>query len=162
MAKTLYFLEKRNKKTSVLNGAAELRSKTKTILNQLSKLGYDTDTVDEISDILNRQHGHYSLLEETNENEVTILVEQITDWKPVFNISYDYSNLIEMEKWYRSKEANYQIVRKKGGKKVVLSWEEFIASVSALKWTKFGMPQKYNQAEDTIWDSVRHSIYEKI
>lgn len=162
MAKTLYFLEKRNKNTSVLNGAAELRKKTSTILKQIAKLGYDSDTVDEISDILNRQHGHFSLLEETSENEVTILVEYTTDWKPVFNTSFDYSNLFEMEKWYRLKEDDYQIVCKKGGKKVVLSWEEFIASVFALKWTKFGMPEKYNQAEDTIWDSVRYSMYEKI
>ena len=148
-------MRKKNKNGEILSQATVLRKHVKNIIKELTDLGYDEDTVSEIRSILHRKYGHSAFLEETNENETITLAEQHPDWKPEFQLGNGYDNLVDMKKWYDSKKSKYEIVQDINGIKTVLSWEEFITTIQNLKWTKFGMPKKYNKNEETIWNYLR-------
>lgn len=155
MEKIKYYLRKRIKNQEVLNEAAELRKQVDNILKQISELGYGEGAVLDVSSVLSRRYGHEKFIQEDAENETLLLVEQIPDWKPVFNLKHEYDSLVDMKKWYQRKETTHEIVLDENGVQKTLSWDEFIASVKNLKWTKFGMPQKCNAEEETIWSYLR-------
>lgn len=155
MTKIRYYLRKRNKNQDILNEATNLRKQVENILKQISELGYGEGAVGDVSSVLSRRYGHEKFIQEDAENETLLLVEQIPNWKPVFNLKHQYENLVDMKKWYQGKEATHEIVFDKNGVQKVLNWDEFIASVKNLKWTKFGMPQKCNAEEETIWSYLR-------
>lgn len=151
MSQTRYYLEKKEKDTQILNKAEQLKKDLIQFRSQIVDLGYDSDTVNEVMYILKRSNRHEYFREETLEKKTIPLVTQTGDWKPVYHLGNGYSNLVEMEKWIRLK-ATHHIVREKNAQKQVLSWFEFVIEVQGLKWTGFGMPKKYNKAEDTIWE----------
>lgn len=161
MTKMTYYLRKKNKNQTTLKKADDLRSGIKDVLEQISDLGYDIETVKEISSILHRRNGHDVFLKENKENETILLVRHYSDWKPAFHYGNGYDNLNDMEKWYRMTQSVYEIVyeevNEKEKEKVekVLTWDQFVSSVRSYEWAKFGMPLKYNKEENTIWDYLR-------
>lgn len=108
--------------------------------------------MDEIKYILNRRNGHEAFLSENEENETILLVRYSSGWKPIFHRGNDYDdNLVAMKKWCDWRAGEYEIVKREDKTGTVLTWDEFLTSVNSLPWTGFGMPEKYNKEEDTIW-----------
>lgn len=155
MSKIQYFLRKKSKNSIVMSEAEELKNNANKIINQISNLGYPPNVVNEISTLLKGKYSHDKFVDETNEKETILLVSHTANWKPTFNLAHGYDNLVDMEKWYRRKEHMYEIVYENRGKKQILSWEDFIKKVQNYKYEGFGMPKKYNQKEETIWDWLR-------
>lgn len=155
MAETTYVLRRKVKNENVLQNADELRKGIKHILRQISKLGYDSETAKEIKHILHRKNGHEAFLSENKENETILLAQYITGWKPAFHSRNGYDNLVDMKKFCEWKAGSHEIVKSKGKTETVLTWDEFLSSIKKHRWTGFGMPEKYNKEEDTIWENIR-------
>lgn len=133
---------------------ASLQKEIGLIRDKVKELGYDSETASEVYRLLSRQHGHPVFMDRTNFREREILGEISQDWKPVFEHSFDYSDLPSMKAYIEANE-DKEIVRVHGNEQSVVSFDEFVREMQERPWTKFGMPKRYNKSEETIWDTLR-------
>ena len=131
-----------------------LQQELDLVQEKIKELGYDSETVSEVYRILNRPYGHPVFLHKTEQTEREVIGEIIGEWKPVYQESFDYTDLPSM-KHFVERQTDKEIIRVEGRSQQTLSFDEFVNEMQNHSWTKFGMPSKYNRAEETIWDRIR-------
>lgn len=149
-----FFLAKTDVPPDVLTKAQQLKGEIRKINQQIQDLGYCEDTAQEVADILSRRHGHPAFLEYEKHHERLILGLILNDWKPVYEDRREaYSNLSELRSWI-AKHQGMSIFRSKNGEVLPVSYEEFVNEMQNTPYTKFGMPNRYDQKENTIWQDI--------
>lgn len=136
--------------------AQHIKEEINLISQKLQTLGYDRETISEVTHILLRPHGHSAILRETKHKERILLGEIVGEQKPTFSLTFEYeSNLSSMKRWVE-KQVKMNIIRVEAGKsEQVISFDEFAKEMNEHPWTSFGMPKKYNSNEETIWAYLR-------
>lgn len=150
-----YLVKKESDEVNVAKQAhATLQKEIDLVRGNLKTLGYDSETVSEVYSILTRKYGHPVFHDNSILTERELIAHIIRDWKPMFQNSYDYKDLPSM-KDFIERQTDKEIIRVESGKERTIFFDEFVHEMQTHPWTRFGMPSRYNQEEDTIWAKIR-------